>query len=503
LHVSGGGHAAYTALSYCWGVPQTFATTTETIDKRCEGFCLSDLPKTLREAILVTRKLGLRYIWIDSLCIVQDSTADKEKELSDMANVYKNAYVTICAARARSCHDGFLRVSGECKSHPGSGLLKDLFKIPYRCPDSTVGTIYMHEEQQYRSSAEYISRRAWTLQERLLSPRFLSYGSRLVWYCRTAQYSAGGTEDWSSDVIGSGLRQSHAYKLSLAAETTPLPSLDFFTLRQLYDTWHRIVAEYTRRELTFPADKLPAIAGLAAEFQKLTGDTYLAGLWQNNLAFELMWATNPDTTLNHSSTWRAPSWSWASVENAVFFDKITDDSTLVARIVKCEVTSRSQVAAFGEIVSGSLQVEAPLIHADRKLVREMVNQDAENPRPENPSGSVELLRRNTNSRTKANSQLKPLSMSKHRGPDHSTTLSDFRKRTELPKWEPPKDVYCLVMFSRSWWWDASKKVKELDRICYSGLVLKPVDGRFERIASFYNQKREWLSDTSRQIVTIV
>src|SRR5437762_12930756 len=103
-----------------------------------------------------------------------------------MADIYRNAYVTICAASARSCHDGFLRGAGECKLHPGSGLLRGLFKVPYRCPNSAVGTIYLRELRSHSASVEFTSRRAWTLQEHLLSPRVLSYGSQLAWYCSTA-----------------------------------------------------------------------------------------------------------------------------------------------------------------------------------------------------------------------------------------------------------------------------------------------------------------------------
>lgn len=111
----------YVALSYCWGGQQTFTTSLNTFQDRCQGIETTDLPQTIQDAITCTRNLGLRYLWIDSLCIIQDSDSDKGKEISRMADIYANAEITISAACAESAWSGFL--SRECSIPPPKLIL--------------------------------------------------------------------------------------------------------------------------------------------------------------------------------------------------------------------------------------------------------------------------------------------------------------------------------------------------------------------------------------------
>jgi hypothetical protein len=496
----------YTALSYSWGGDQTFATTRETLQDRCNGFRLEDIPQTLQEAIRVTRELGIKYIWIDSMCIVQDSTEDKERELSQMPRIYSNAYVTICASYAGSCKQGFLEMNGECDKHPGTGLTKDLFKQQYRCPNGSLDTVFLREEVYYSSSNDLGSTRAWTLQERLLSPRVISYGTRLMWYCRSLRHCDGGSEDWSYDEIGNQLSSFHPPTSRTTPELDRAP-LDIFSKHRLYNSWYNVVVEYSRRDLTVASDKLPALAGMAEEFQRLTGDTYLAGLWKNNLCFDLMWSPNPAIRLIKPATWRAPSWSWASIENVVSFDKVTPDSKPLARIVHCETKPRSQLVPFGEVTSGLLEISALLVKADPLLVRDMMQEEeAAVPRPHESEDDKEILKSQfSHWGHKPDDTIVPF-----RPKDHTvdTLMEEFWKWERSQKWQPPQEVWCLVMFSRDWYWNMVKKTKELDTLCYSGLVLKRGDGGeeqgpFERIGCFHNQKRKWLGEGRRETVTIV
>ena len=96
------------------------------------------LPQSIQDAITVTRMLDLRYPWVDALCILQDSSSNKERELSRMENIYRNSYVTICAASARGCHEGFLKK----RSRPGprSSAYAPL-KLSFPCPDGLAGSI--------------------------------------------------------------------------------------------------------------------------------------------------------------------------------------------------------------------------------------------------------------------------------------------------------------------------------------------------------------------------
>ena len=270
--------AAYATVSYCWGGPQVCATTKSNLEHRSTGFSVSSLPQTLQNAVQVTRRLGLKYIWIDSLCIIQDATTDKEAEIPKMSQYYKNSYVTIYAASAETCNDGFLKTRGECEHHPNPGIPSDLLKLPILCPDGELDTIYFREESPYLSAFEPINRRAWTLQELLLSPRVLIYGSRQLWQCHTVQHSDGGIEDWSIDSLGKEHRRiSNAVlqaKSNLDEKKTLEPGIDTGDIaatgikesKEMFDVWHHAIEEFTCRSLTLPGDKLPSVAGLAVAF---------------------------------------------------------------------------------------------------------------------------------------------------------------------------------------------------------------------------------------------
>ncbi|MCJ1464639.1 hypothetical protein MMC07_003252 [Pseudocyphellaria aurata] len=480
LHISGG-KASYAALSYCWGKPQMFATTLSSIADLTQGFTLSALPLSLQDAIKLTIELGLKFIWIDSLCIIQDSPSDKEREISQMAQVYNNAYVTICAANAAACSESFLKPHGDFKAGLESSLSDDLMKMPYKCANGDFGTVLFREESPYHSMWEPISRRAWTLQERILSPRALIYGSRFLWQCHTAQHSDGGIEDWSFDVLGSGHRRFSSGAFG-STEPTRHTGIDFFSLRQVFQVWYSTVQEYTRRELTLPTDKLPAIAGMAKAFYDITGDIYLAGLWKSNLAHDLMWSSNPAIDFAKPSVWRAPSWSWASIDNGVSFDKITEDSTLLAKVLSCEVTPRSECSPFGEIAQGILVIDGPFTKADPEQVKKLMLDESMGPPPKE------------NDATMWNKAI--LNMILNSGKqDHG----------DASGWKPPESVWCLLLYSRNWRWDSDYQHQKIAETCFSGLILEKIGNgeQYRRIGSFYNRRRDWLGYWDRQTITIV
>ncbi|KAE9367398.1 HET-domain-containing protein [Stipitochalara longipes BDJ] len=378
---SGSEKALYVTLSYCWGGPQTLSTTLSTITKHTTGLPISELPQTLQDAVQVTKRLGLEYIWIDSLCIIQDSPADKSHEIPRMALYYKNAYITICASR-ETCHETFLNTTDECEVHPGTGLAKDLLKIPYVLPEGGVETIYFREESPYWLSWEPISKRAWTLQERILSPRVLMFGSRTIWQCNSAQHSDGGNEDWSKDTRGSAHQRLQLdFTRSTLSQDDGKNSSPKATA-SLYEIWYRAIHEYSSRALSFAEDKLPAVAGLAIEFSNLSGDTYLAGLWRTQLPRELLWSTYPELHLQKPSTYRAPSWSWASVDNDITFSRLPPpDAECLATIISCSVTPKSSLSSFAGISGGSLEIEALILQLEKEKVEEFMRRQYMVPAP--------------------------------------------------------------------------------------------------------------------------
>ena len=147
----------YAALSYCWGGHQPFQTTRETSTSNFQGFTLVGLPKTLQDAILLTRKLGLQFLWVDSLCIVQDDSDDKAKELSKMAEYYTKAHITICAADEK-CTTGFLAPHSKCEHHPDSTLPRDLLQLQVLDPAGNISILLFRPETPYIRRTDGIER---------------------------------------------------------------------------------------------------------------------------------------------------------------------------------------------------------------------------------------------------------------------------------------------------------------------------------------------------------
>ncbi|KAH8781636.1 heterokaryon incompatibility protein-domain-containing protein [Hyaloscypha finlandica] len=380
----------YATLSYCWGGPQEIALTEETIAEKQNGFKITSLPATLKDAITVTRELGIKYIWIDSLCIIQDSKDDMLRELPRMAGYYANSYLTISASTIK-CTFPFLSSEGICKKHPGSTIPKDLvplrllispeFEVVSQKDGGTdrVGTrfskdimdwVLVRKEHPYFLFWEPIYKRGWTFQERVLSPRNLLFGGRLVWQCHSSQESFGGVTSWDDDasnvdhrMIGRLLVNAQNNKKKQEA-----PAGAETANKEQYDVWYKSVEEYTRRELSVSNDKLPAISALAQVFQDLTGDEYLAGIWRGDFLRGLLWSTYPTLTLSKPALWRAPSWSWVSNDNEVSYKGIPPpNSVSVARVLTSQVVTLSSIVPHGEIISATLEIEGPVWEFDKKV----------------------------------------------------------------------------------------------------------------------------------------
>ena len=362
----------YAALSYCWGGPQTFSTTNPNVIEMQKGFPISRLPKTLQEAIMVARKLGFRYIWIDSLCILQDSPTDKELEIPKMPSYYKNASITICAGGS-DCHQGFLGPRDRCDRHPDNPWQKDLLQMPYLSKAGETRPMLFRQNTPYCLSWEPISKRAWTFQERLLSSRMVIFGSRTIWQCNERFVSDGGIEDWDADPRTVNHRRIHKSINSASpcgAEQSHIETM-MPSLMTTYNTWYQAIREYSRREMSLPEDKLPAISGLALKLSETLQDQYIAGLWLRDISRGLMWSTWPFLQTKRPAVWRAPSWSWASIDNAVsyrFLNYIPADAQDVAEVVECTATPAVPHSLYGRVTNTTLRIRAPLLHVNAKDV---------------------------------------------------------------------------------------------------------------------------------------
>ncbi|KAF2753166.1 HET-domain-containing protein, partial [Pseudovirgaria hyperparasitica] len=325
LMASEGARGHYAAMSYAWGKvsPEPITTTRHTWTKHLHGFSISELPPSLRDGVLTARNLGLRYLWIDRLCIIQDSIADKETEMANMQQIYQNAYLTIVAACASSSAESFLNIRDAHSS---------VITLPVFClnPDS-VGRDRIREDGSVQlwhkdssQGCEPLYERAWTLQETFLAPRLLIYSRDCCFFkCLGGHQCDDPAIDWNTYCAKAGLnstRMMHQGKLtrpSLSAQAPGIHSIINSTSMQAnklpehFRAWKRIVRDYSMRALSDPMDKLPALSGVVSYMQSEMKDECLAGLWRRHLLREVTWMSKGAT---RSEVWRAPSWSWMSLD---------------------------------------------------------------------------------------------------------------------------------------------------------------------------------------------
>jgi hypothetical protein len=286
VFVSNGQPGVWAALSYCWGGNSSFVLKQDAARLYRREIPLQDYPETIRDAIVVTRKLNIRFLWADALCIIQDSADDWESEAARMTHVYKNALVTIAAAQSPTSFHDILN------KRPSLGLN---CKVPWgrnRGEHVFLRAGTQLWDDALRSST--LDTRGWTLQEALLAPRTVSFGQQqMFWECATYEAQEGGRITKPAHIYRSkSLLQDMFRSKSSSTIINRFWSLVGQPSTKTVDAhtrWLGIVGEYTSRRLTNDMDILPALSGLAGEFHRFTGDRYLAGLWEKDLIHSLMW----------------------------------------------------------------------------------------------------------------------------------------------------------------------------------------------------------------------
>ncbi|KAG9229079.1 heterokaryon incompatibility protein-domain-containing protein [Amylocarpus encephaloides] len=304
------------------------------------GIDLKTLPKTFRHAVQISRRLGFRYLWIDALCILQDSIEDWRNEASKMGSVYEYSTCTIAAVWGRNSHSGCFNDRQPLKQYPCCVQL-----------DST-GPLYLHDLDYVKDihsennveglgfSRRYESipplhTRAWVVQERFLAPRTIFFGSNVIsWECR---------EGTANELRPKIEREEHNPKECYQYFTNPLtPLQDEENRVAFYRNWNVFLWLYTAGRLTKEQDRLVALAGVVSQVEKHTGLTNIFGLWKELLPMELLWGRDlgPDGTLRipPPKKTRAPSWSWASQDGPVNVEQSVGWESCVSEIV-CETIS--------------------------------------------------------------------------------------------------------------------------------------------------------------------
>ncbi|KAK4448441.1 heterokaryon incompatibility protein-domain-containing protein [Podospora aff. communis PSN243] len=321
--------APYVCLSHCWGRRPFLRTLSHNIEAHKDIIQWDLLPPSFQHTIEVTRKLGIRYLWIDSLCIIQDDEDDWRQEASNMASIYQNSFLVISATKSADAYGGlYSELPSDCQSR----------NVTVRNDNGTLETVHVrraldhhHQSgggQEYGQMLLPIFTRGWVFQERFLSARVLYFGpEELAWECLEA----------SACQCIEAEEFNHAAGVFVPGQTNPKQHYSVCSLE--------VVVSYrlgNNLEATHD-DIFPAISGLAKEFQGEIKSDYCAGLWKTDLLDGLLWTPvfpplqtdGPHEPLDEAvqrwseeashwvtprpTSWRAPSWSWASVKMPVEF----------------------------------------------------------------------------------------------------------------------------------------------------------------------------------------
>lgn len=324
----------YVCLSYCWGkaTPSRYQLQRSTVSSFEQSIPEHDLPATVRDAAVLVRNLGIRYLWVDALCIIQDDLEDWLAESPYMGDIYHNALFTIAATSSEHADVGLIRPR-----------VAEMYKLT---PCQLFGQVLGRPPPNLDRSLDDtpIMRRAWTTQELYLSRRILHITSDFAaWECRSFQALEPlpcGIPCEEESICGF----LPLIPYSVSKEQFLNDAEDPVTI---YEAWHRLVMEYSARNLTRDEDILVAVSSLANKVKEKAGDEYLAGLWRGNLQYDLLWQS--DESRSRAETYTAPSWTWASTHNryrpqhsdarhtSISFNNSNDDTTFLTTVESANV----------------------------------------------------------------------------------------------------------------------------------------------------------------------
>lgn len=397
-------YGEYVALSHVWGVGKGLPkTSTKTIESYKRGIAWTSLPRALQEAVVLTRALGIRWLWIDALCLIQDDPASKLEESMIMDEIFGNAFLTIAATSAP-----------DSSNHPLFPVQVQPFKIQATDNKGSAFKIFVREQPSHYSfkapfdeSAHMndwelpfnisedsnqdtpLLKRAWTFTERLLSPRILHFTkSEMIFECCEGyQCECGRIND---PIFDSRATDSIKQEFGrIIAETNRRPSFDGSVQDQMQgiesvtsqlasttltngaknisqrreealQLWSYIITEFTARNITYDSDRLLAIASIAKQLSSSLHSGYVAGQWTFS-TMGLLWYPNDSTRCRRSNPLlghNVPSWSWASIEGSpIFFD------TASAMDLACRVSfasSQGDVSSWSPLSGDTMELSAAM-----------------------------------------------------------------------------------------------------------------------------------------------
>ncbi|KAH7012650.1 heterokaryon incompatibility protein-domain-containing protein [Microdochium trichocladiopsis] len=372
----------YVALSHRWGEKMPITTTRETFSVRKFDIPWNSLSLTFQDAIRVALRIGIHLIWIDSLCIIQGDKDDWEIEAAKMASIYRSAFAVISATSANGPHDGFLDREASYAPVRGTTVTEEPFELYLRRSRLHHG-YFTGSNDALEPGDHALLSRAWCFQERLLGTRVIHFvKDDIIFECLHGAVCQCGGLPRHRSIESSNARR---YVDSLRCSTCGAESVsvtDNSWQREhaegcsaiVFSAWEDIVADYSKTSITFPADWLPALSGIANQLSEQVKSRYFAGLWGNNILDGLLWVPceNRESSRqprNQSKAYIAPSWSWAGVQKEVSYAYLRQKARGSPRyypefdINNSDCVLDSHHNPFGTVSAGWLRLKGPALPA--------------------------------------------------------------------------------------------------------------------------------------------
>ncbi len=354
----------YACLSHCWGPsprrPESTVLKTKrtTLEKFKVEIPWKELTPTFRDAISICRRLNIDYLWVDSLCILQDSVDDWSQSATEVGSIYENALITIAATKSKEgCEGCYSTPDGQYRARlvPETGGIYVRRKPP---------SFPVHDLSLDMGNFPLLDR-MWVYQEMHLSTRVLHFcAEEVIWSCRTMRRSESGISDEKATNDFEHSSDLHGWDPSWKSLERQSNCNEDADTRNL---WYQIVAEYTRLHISFPSDILPALAALTQRMYHLRShdDVYMAGLWRNTLILDMMWRAPFSQIFGRPKKWRAPTWSWASVQGQVLWDPNLESGFDAIKLlgVHCNTKGPPELGDMTGEGGVTITLNAPLIKA--------------------------------------------------------------------------------------------------------------------------------------------
>jgi hypothetical protein len=365
----------YATLSYCWGNAK-FCTTKKNENLHKQEIPYHLLPPTLQDAISLTCHLGIQFLWIDALCIVQNDHAEWEIEAAKMQDIYSGSSITIAATDAADSSEGLF--SPNPNPDPKQDKISAFLAV--RSIRNGLGAIVRVQPNDIRLYSEnsVLNTRGWVLQEMVLSNRIVHcMRSGFYWECRSnCRTETGLIFDRSTMSSGTAAILPHDSQIGMNK------------------VWWEWIESYSRRRFSFGQDRLFALAGIIRHYQKATKDIPILGLWERSLHHDLLWVKDDRSFSCHLSN--IPSWTWLSCSSPIFHDVLgnTNHADLVihdhVKIVEWAVNWTNEPLT-SEIKSTRLVLDGPVrdivlsVSSNRIINPPDLDAGNETPRPEDRS----------------------------------------------------------------------------------------------------------------------